>query len=93
MVVVVKLTCAPVPLGLATGPGCDSQYTLCGGRTGGCCEQEAWRGSAGLFLQLESPGVLVVSVPGGRWMLCAPVVKLQGCVVVLFFGFSCLVTF
>ena len=50
---------------------------------GGCCEQEAWRSSAELFLQLESPGVLVVSVRGGQSMLRAPVVKLRG----LFFWF------
>lgn len=62
MVMVVKLAFAPVPFGSATSPGCASQCTPCGGRTGGCLEQEAWRGSVGLFLPLESPGVLVVSL-------------------------------
>lgn len=62
MVMVVKLTRAALLFGSATSPGCASHHTLCGGRTGGCLEQEAWSGSAGLFLQLEGPGVLVVSV-------------------------------
>lgn len=84
MVMVVKLTCTPVPLGLATGPGCASQRTLCGGRTGGGCEHEPRRGSAGLFLQLESPSVLVVSVWGGQLIFCASVVKLWGWLVWFF---------
>lgn len=77
-------TCTPVPLGLATGPGCASQRTLCGGRTGGGCEHEPRRGSAGLFLQLESPSVLVVSVWGGQLIFCASVVKLWGWLVWFF---------
>lgn len=57
-----KLKCALMPLGLATSPGCASHPVR--RQKGDCCGQEARRDWGHTFVQLESPGALVVSAQG-----------------------------